>query len=185
MPRIFAFLTVFLVVPAVHAEECRKLKPDGGYKELTAILECLENRVQELEASKSGSRTQQPSVTAAIPSDAVWVPGKCLPYDVKQAFKATITIDQSREELSLCWKDGTVMAKVRGFSFTGSGLLIADPANTMARSQAANARSRNSCQFNIGCVINLPSATVSFRPELLAESGGRKLARLHIESRPN
>ena len=100
MIRISVCLAFCLFAAAAHAGDCAKLNPGDGFKELLAILECQEQRIKALEQSRGVA-----GVTASIAADGIWKRGKCLPYARDQAFKMTITIEETDGGVPLCWKE--------------------------------------------------------------------------------
>ena len=182
MVRVFVFAVFFLMGAAAQAAECPELKTTDTYKELSAILKCHEERLKALEGNPASGRTSQQGVTPAVASDAVWTQGKCLPYERTQAFKVTITVEEAREHLSLCWKDGSVMAQIT--EIKAAFIEINDPAGYLAKQRDKHVGIYDRCKYNRECFVESPDATVSFRPEMLVAADGRKRARLHIESRP-
>jgi hypothetical protein len=183
MIRGFVFIAFCLMAAVAHAGECPKLKAGDSFSELSAILECQELRIKALELSRSVGGTSQAAVTASVPADGVWKPGKCFAYEKSQPFKVTITIEELPEMLSLCWKDGIEMAKVG--KIERGGVYIFNPAGQYLQDIAKGNNSYGQCMFDRTCTLRNPDGTITFLAQALVVAGDRKHARLTIESRPH
>ena len=113
---------------------------------------------------------------------------RCLPFDVKQRFSTTVTVEFRAEysnlifeNRELCWKDGTIMAVVGYPNLHGP--MIMDPARQPATGERGERRW--GCPHGTTCFVKTQAATVSFRSEAMAGEDKVRRIRLHIESRPN
>lgn len=182
--RRFAFIVLSIMSASYAHADCGKLGPGDTFAQLNVILDCQEQRIKALEQKQGAGKTVAGNVGVTPSTDAIWSNGKCFPYSLGQAFKISISIEEQREPIVLCWADGTVMARVARF-ISDSALAITDPANILAKGTELRSSAYDGCKFNKTCTINTPEAKLTFSPQLLSGADGRKRARLHIEARPN
>ena len=174
MIRVLVWVAFGLFAVAAHAGDCAKLNSGDSFKELSAILECQEQRLKALEQSRGVT-----GVTASVAADGIWKRGKCFPYEQTQPFKATITIEDTKEELVLCWRDGIAIAKID--KINNRTIAILDPAGYYIQ----NSVPYQGCEYNKTCTLKLDNGKVNFTAQMLVVPGTSQHVRLTVESRPN
>lgn len=178
MIRSLVFLAVWLFSAAAYAEECSRLRPGDNYKELSAILECQEQRIKALELANDRAGPSLPGIAPPIAADGVWTRGKCFPYEPKQRFKITITIEDSEDQIVLCWKDGIAIAKLGRVK--ESEVEVTDPAGHVLRREDTVAIG---CRYNRKCFLEFTESKMTLVPQMLVGAGAKR-AKLTIENHP-
>jgi hypothetical protein len=181
MIRGLVVFAVCLFSAAAHAGDCAKLRPGDSYKELSAILECQDQRIKALEQGPGFTGTSRVGITPSVAADGVWTRGKCFPYERKQPFRLTIILEDSEDPLVLCWNDGTAIVKVSRVK--EGDVELTDPSGGYLTGDGAWVNSPG-CRYNRQCTLKLSDGRVTFFPQMLVVSGEHRHARLIIESHP-
>jgi hypothetical protein len=183
MIRSLILFACCLIASTAHAGECAKLRPGDSFKELSAILECQDQRIKALEQGRDLAWPSRAGITPSIAADGVWTPGKCFPYEQNQPFKITIAIEGSNDQLVLCWKDGIAIAKVG--KMNNNAVEIYDTSGRFIETTYRGFSSFENCPYNNICTLKLANGKVTFVAQMLVVPGENRHARLTIESRPN
>lgn len=175
----FFFLVAGVVVTlgAVTAEaaDCStELKPSDGYKELSAKLKCLNDKIRTLEKSTaSAGSSPQVSADSGLGSSqkSNWKKGQCFSSEKSQALKIVIQLKNDGKEDVLCWRDGAIMLRIR--EIRQNDIIVQTPSGN-----------QTACAFSAACKYSLDGAVVSVKPEALIDADNKVAARLNIESKP-
>lgn len=141
--RLLALAVALCVAAPAFADCNTELKATDGYKELSAKLKCLADRIRALEKQSAGPQVAT-GITAVLPTTKLGavvagtavLPNGCFDAEAGAKFKGTYVFQiADKDTRPLCWKDGSMMLTL---------LKIADGAITCRKTDGNNFN----CNFN-------------------------------------